>query len=101
MTRAKQVTPAPAGHRCRLVLEIDGTPYNVRPLKPAGWPLGATRGYVLARPDSRLGRVRHAIVCGPGWTACSCGSSRYRSGPAAIGGECKHMLAARAVGLMP
>lgn len=91
------ITTTAKGHRVRLTLCIDGTPYSVRPLARADLPFGAVRGFVLSRTDSRLGRVRHAIAEGLDGPVCSCGDATFRQLPS--GGECKHVAAARACGL--
>lgn len=84
-------------HRVRLTLCLDGVAYTVRPLRRHELPEGAVRGFCLTRTDRRLGRVRHAIAEGFDGASCSCGDQRFRQTPA--GGECKHLAAARAVGL--
>lgn len=98
-SKPRKIKPPPV-RTARLVLTIGGTPYVVRPVESDRLPVGATRGFTLSRTDRRLGRVRHLIVTGPRWLACSCGDHRYRhqSGPPAD--ACKHVLAARATGLV-
>lgn len=103
-TADKPVTPAPKTskaapqHRVRLTLCIDSTPYTLRPTPRADLPSGADRGFILTRTDRRVGKVRHAIVSGPGGVGCSCGDQTFRQSP--NGGLCKHLAAARAVGLL-
>ena len=90
----------PVRHLARLVLTIDGTPYAVRPVEPDRLPVGATRGFKLTRKDDKLGRVCHLIVSGPRWVGCSCGDHKYRRQSGPIAGDCKHVAAAHAVGLI-
>lgn len=94
-----ETNPTPARkHRVRLTLEIDGTVYLARPLTREELPFGAVRGFCLKRSDRKLVWVRHRIADGIEGSMCTCGDQQFRQSPA--GGECKHLLAARACGLL-
>ena len=90
-------TDAAPAHRARLTLDLDGTPYVVRPVPRGRLPPGAVRAFTLTRPDRRLGKVRHRVAEGLEGLACTCGDQQYRQAP--VQGLCKHLAACLACGL--
>lgn len=90
-------TVAASGHKVRLTIALDDVPYVVRPVRGDALPFSAVRGFTFTRTDRRLGRVTHTLIEGFEGVACSCGDQTFRQTPK--GGECKHLAAARAVGL--
>src|SRR4051794_9047312 len=95
-TRAKAradatAAPGPAG-RCKLILRIDGTDYDVRPARPEGF------GVVAAFTLRKAGGERHTIAQTIEGPTCDCPDHVYRRKPA--GESCRHVRAARASGLL-
>jgi len=95
-TRSKAAPKAsakPAGNY-RLTLTIDGVDYDVRPFKPT--KPGTLATFLLSRPGAP-----------PRWIAqtregqkCTCEDFQFRHAADGPKGGCKHLKAARAVGIL-
>jgi hypothetical protein len=92
-TRARQPRPKPAD-TCRLTLTIRGVLYAVRPL--AVEDEDVSRAFSLRRADGASYTLADTVF----GATCDCGDQTWRhEGKDATG--CKHIRAARAVGLLP
>ena len=90
-TTGKPAPKAPTG-RCGLTLRINGERYKVRPL-PADF--GGLKAFRLTKPDGSF----HDVSRGVHGRECTCGDYIWRrDGIAPLG--CKHIKAARALGLL-
>ncbi len=92
VTATKKTTPKPCTGRCGLTLRIDGTAYRVRPL-PADF--GGTRAFRL----TKAGGEAHDVSRGLHGDECTCGDFVFRRDGIDPKG-CKHIRAARALGLL-
>ena len=82
--------------RCRLILEINGRRYGVRPLQGELGPPGVVLAWRLARVGAAARYVVAETLEGP---TCSCQDMRFRRhGRDRIG--CKHIRALKALGLL-
>jgi SWIM zinc finger len=85
-------TPKPATGKCGLTLRINGVPYKVRKLDAE---FGRVRAFRLTKTDGQF----HDVIDGLYGPSCSCGDFVFRRDGIDPRG-CKHILAARAVGLL-
>jgi hypothetical protein len=85
-------TAEPKPHTCRLTLTIDGTEYTVRPLTVAWY---GRRAFRLRKADGTSYIISRD---GIGQLACECGDYVWRHEPE--GTHCKHLRAARALGIL-
>lgn len=93
----KPRTVKPAHGTARLTLAINQTAYTVRPL-PIDPAAGLNRLFRLAKPD---GEVYDLVEHRDGSCQCSCPSFIFDHEDHEEHRDCKHLAAARAVGLLP
>ena len=75
----------------RLVLVLAGVPYSAR---RAEAPVGYRWAWELTREDAKAGEVSHVVAASAaGSMTCDCEAQRFRP-------PCKHVRAARLVGLL-
>src|SRR5512143_9607 len=82
--------------RCRLILQVNGRHYTVRPTPVAGPSFGITRAYRLLRIDS--GDIYDVAVHRDGHRECTCPDHVFRREGIDPAG-CKHARALAALGL--
>jgi hypothetical protein len=91
MTTPRKRKPRPPD-TCRLVLQIRGESYRVRPVRPL--PPGVVRTWKLRKGSG----TTYTVAESPRGSTCDCGDFTYRRG--GDSGGCKHVRATRAVGLI-
>lgn len=87
----------PATGTCSLALTINGVAYKVRPL-PRADGTGAAKAFRLVKQGGK-GDVYDVLVHRDGHAECDCPDAIYRRNGLDAAG-CKHVKAARAVGLI-
>jgi hypothetical protein len=88
-------TIKPAHGTARLVLEINGTPYRVRPIAPDPGS-GVVRAYRLTKPEGTIYDCARFST----WSECSCPDHVFNRDGLSHG-PCKHVAALQVAGLMP